>query len=266
MHWISAVICVVFLCTGPCLQASLAQQPDERPTVHGLFGDRALGRSLQPAASRFGGGIQFGPSGNLVGVGRADGSNMFLTPWRRVEPAPLTVNWGAPPYIFAVPGPQPVVAPQEQPAQAPSDQPLPPDQSTPGPPASDIWFRSPSPSSESTTPVPPGSAGSYGPRKSPGWSVAGAPGGDSAGAKGPFVPSPDVSARITRLARAAGMGSPSGMQVSVQGGIATVRGAVATPYQRSLVGNLVGLEPGIWYVDNRVIVVRAPGLAAGASR
>ena len=101
---------------------------------------------------------------------------MFLTPWRRAEPAPLLVNWGTPAYIVAVPGPQPVVAPQEQPGQAPGEQPLPPQQSTPGQPASDIWFRSPSPPSETTTPVTPGSAGFYGPRKSPGWSVAGARG------------------------------------------------------------------------------------------
>jgi hypothetical protein len=34
-----------------------------------------------------------------------------------------------------------------------------------------------------------------------------------------------------------------------------------------LVGNLVRLEPGVWQVDNQVIVMGAPGLAAaGASR
>ena len=261
MRWVSAGICVVLLWTGPCVRAGLAQQTEDRPTVRGMFGDRTLGRPLQPAASRFGGGIQRGPSGNFLGLSRTE-SRMFLSPWWRAEPVPRPVNWAAPPYIVAVPRPQPVVAPQAQPGQAPVEQPLPPQQSTPGQPASDIWFRSPSPPSEARTPVTPGSAGSYGPRKSLGWNVAGEPGGDSTGAKGPFLPSPGVSARITRLAQAGGVRTSSGMQVCVQGSTATVRGAVATPYQRSLVGNLVGLEPGVWHVDNQVIVVAAPGLTA----
>jgi hypothetical protein len=97
--------------------------------------------------------------------------------------------------------------------------------------------------------------------------VAGAPGGDATAAKDSFLPSPDVSARITRLAQVGGVRTPSGVQVCVQGNTATIRGAVATPYQRSLVGDLVGLEPGVWHVDNQVIVVAAPGLAtAEASR
>jgi len=262
MRWVSVGICVVLLWTGPCWRAGLAQQAEDRPTVRGMFGDRTLGRPLQPAASRFGSGIQRGPSGNFLGLGRADGSSTFLTPWRRSEPAPRPVNWATPPYIFAVPGPQPVIAPHEQPAQAPGERPLPPQHSTPGQPASDIWFRSPSPPSETTTPVTPGSAGRYGPRKSLGWSATGAPGGDSTAAKGPFLPSPGVSARITRLAQAGGVRTSTGMQVCVQGSTATVRGAVATPYQRSLVGNLVGLESGVWHVDNQVIVVAAPGLTA----
>jgi hypothetical protein len=52
------------------------------------------------------------------------------------------------------------------------------------------------------------------------------------------------------------------MQVYVQDSTATVRGTVATPYQRSLVGNLVSMETGVWQVDNQLIVVAAPGLSA----
>ena len=261
MRWVLAAIGVVFLGVGPCLRAGLGQQPEERPTSRGLFGDRSLGRPVQPGTSGFGGGIQRGPSGDLLGLGRG----MFPTPWRRVEGAGLPIVWGTPPYTFyPVSGPQPVVAPREQPAQAPAEQPPPPQQSTPGP---DIWFRQTSPSSETsppsetTPPVPPGSNGFYGPQKSLGWSMAGTAGSDSTGAQNSFVPSPAISARITRLAQAGGVPTSSGVQVCVQGNTAIVRGAVATPYQRSLVGNLVGLEPGVWHVDNQVTVVAAPGLA-----
>jgi hypothetical protein len=219
------------------------------------------GQALDPGASRFEGGIRRGPSGNFLGVGRTDGNNMFPTPWRPVEPVLLLVTCGIPGYTFAVLGPDLVIAPQEQPGPAPSEPPPLSPWSTPGPPPSDIWFRSPVPS-ETTTPVIPGSAGSYGPRKSPGWNVAGVPGGDSTVAKDPFKPSPGISARISRLAQAGGVQTLSGVQVDVRDTTATVRGAVATPYQRSLVGNLVSMEPGVWHVDNQVIVVAAPELSA----
>jgi len=249
------------------LQAGLAQQPDDRPTAYGMFGDRTLGRPVQPGASRFGNAVQRGPSGDFLGVGRTDGgSPLFATPWRRTEIVPLLVVWGnAPPYVSSILAPQPVVvpqeqqpvaAPQEQPGQGPGEQPQAPQQPTPGEP---IWFRAPSPPSESTTPVPPGSAGWYRPR-SLGLSMAGVPGDDSAGAKAAFQPSPGISARITRLARAGGLPTSSSIQVRVQGDTAIVRGTAATPYQRSLVENLVGLEPGVWHVDNQVIVVAGPGL------
>ena len=267
-------IYVVVFWTGLCLRAGLAQQPDDRPTAHGMFGDRTLGRPVQPGASRFGNAIQRGPSGDFLGVGRTDGgSPLFATPWRRTELVPLLVVWGnAPPYVSNVLAPQPVVvpqeqqpvaAPQEQPWQVPGEQPQAPQQSTPGEP---IWFRAPSPPSESATPVPPGSAGLYRPAglygpRSLGLSIAGAPGDDSAGAKAAFQPSPGISARITRLAQAGGLPSSSSIQVRVQGDMAIVRGTAATPYQRSLVENLVGLEPGVWHVDNQVIVVAGPGLA-----
>jgi len=226
--------------------------PHQQRTVRGLFGDRTLGHALRPATSRFGGGIQRGPNGEFLGLGRADGSSMFRASRRQGEPSPLLVSRGTPPYAPAAFGSRSMAAPQER-----REQPLTTQQSTGRRP---VWFRSPSPPSETTTPS--GSARLYVPRKSPGWSVAGAPESDSTGAKGPFLPSPDVSARITRLARVGGVRTSSGMQVCLHGSTATVRGTVATSYQRSLVGNLVGLEPGVYHVNNLVVVEAALGLAA----
>jgi hypothetical protein len=228
-----------------------------------MFGDRSLGHPIQPGTSYFGSGIQRGPSGDLLSVGRTNGS-MFPTPWRRAEPAPLPVYWG-PSYLFAVPGVQPGLVPQEQPAQVPGEQPLPPEQPTPGQPAPGIWFRSPP--SETATPPTSGSTGFYGPGRSLGLSMAGEPGaGAATDVKDSFQPSPAVSTRITRLAQAGGVQTSSGVQVSVLGNTATIRGAVATSYDRSLVGSLVSLEPGVWHVDNQVTVVPTPGLAATAGQ
>jgi hypothetical protein len=265
MRWISVAISVVFLLIGACLRVGLAQQSEEQTTARGMFGDRSLGHPIQPGASHFGSGIQRGPSGDLLSVGRTNGAAMFPTPWRRTEPAPLPVYWG-PSYLFAVPGVQPGLVPQEQPGQVPSEQPRPPEQPTPEQPAPGIWFRSPP--SETTTPPTSGSTGFYGPGNSLGLSVAGAPGSVAAAATDSFRPSPGVSTRITRLAQAGGVLTSSGVQVSVQGNTATIRGAVATSYDRSLVGSLVSLEPGVWHVDNQVTVVPEPGLAAttGQSR
>ncbi len=262
MRWISISICVMSLWSGPGFRDGRALRGDDRPTVRGPFGDRTLGRPLQPGASRNGGGVQRGPYGSILGLSRGDAGSMLRTPWRRVEPMPVFINTGPAPYLYAAPGARPMVVPQQQPGPAPGDQPLPAWMSNPGEPASDIWFRVPAPSSETTTPVAPGDSGFYRPRESPGWSVIGIPVSGSTGAKGPFQPSPSVSARITRLAHAGGAPASSGMQVSVQGDTATVRGTVATPHQRDVVGNLVRLESGVWNVDNQVIVVAAPAQAA----
>jgi hypothetical protein len=262
MRWIPVGICVAFLggAIGPSV--GLAQLPDDRPTYRGLFGDRRLGQPVQPGPSRFGGGIQRGPSGDFLGQGRTDGSNMFITPWRRVEPGPLPFNWGVSPPVISVTVPPPVIVlpqPQEALPVEPQQQP------TPGQSPADIWFRSPLSPTGMIPPVAPGIAGSmYGPRIMPCSDTAQASGESSAYAAGRFQPSPALSARITKLAQAGDVQTSAGLQVCVQGSTAIVRGAVATPYQRSLVGNLVSMEPGVWQVDNQVVVT-TPGSAVAAS-
>ena len=48
--------------------------------TYGTFGYRTLGQSFVPSLSTFGGGIQTGPGGNFLSVGRSAGSAMFGTP------------------------------------------------------------------------------------------------------------------------------------------------------------------------------------------
>jgi hypothetical protein len=92
--------------------------------TRGMFGDRTLGRALSPAPAQRFPGLQTGPSGNFLGIGRPDGSRMFPTPWRQIEPAPVVVPATMP---GAYPSAMDPIAPAEsawpQPAQAmPSDE------------------------------------------------------------------------------------------------------------------------------------------------
>jgi hypothetical protein len=207
-----------------------AQYPDDRPAFRSMFGDRRLGQPLRPGPSRFDSGIQRGPSGNFLGQGRPDGANMFATPWRRVEPGPLPVDGGFPPQPVTAAAPLPVIVAPPQPREA---SPTPPPEEPPAAtPAPDIWFRSPR-----------GPAAASPPEAS----------------NGAWL-SPSLSTRIAQLAQAGGVPTSSDLQVCIQGSTAVVRGAVATPYQRSVVGNLLALEPGVWHVDNQVIVT-SPGSA-----
>ena len=224
---------------------------------------RPLARSHGATWSELlGGGLQRGPSGDLLGMGRGRQQHV---------PHPLAAGRAGTAAGQSGHSPLQVLSRGRPSARGrsagttgagSSEQPPPPQPSTPGP---DIWFREP---------LPPSGNGSRHAKQfrlrpakvarvERGWHAA----KRCHGRQGFFPALAGRLRRITRLAQVGGVRTPSGVQVCVQGNTATVRGAVATPYQRSLVGDLVGLEPGVWHVNNQVIVVAAPGLAtAEASR
>ncbi len=70
----------------------LAQTP-QGPVYYSSFYNLSLGRSFVPPPSGFGGGIQTGPTGNFLYLGRTDGAVDIGTPWRRpqIEAVPLLV-------------------------------------------------------------------------------------------------------------------------------------------------------------------------------
>ena len=53
------------------------------------------------------------------------------------------------------------------------------------------------------------------------------------------------------------------LQVTMEGRTATIRGAVASAYEREIVGNLVMFEPGVSQVQNQ-LTVGPPAAAADA--
>ncbi len=64
-----------------------------------------------------------------------------------------------------------------------------------------------------------------------------------------------VADRIIRLGR---LQVHSPLEVSIEGRTATLRGAVATERERILAEQMVHLEPGVWTVDNQLVVHSEP--------
>jgi hypothetical protein len=54
--------------------------------TYGTFGNRTLGQSFVPTPSTFGGGIQTGPGGNFLSVGRSNGPALNATPGPQIGP------------------------------------------------------------------------------------------------------------------------------------------------------------------------------------
>jgi hypothetical protein len=89
--------------------------------------------------------------------------------------------------------------------------------------------------------------------------------GPPGGSPGPLFPARELSARVTRLARARGVHTPTGITVLLGNGTAVLQGTVGSAADAVLIGNLVSLEPGIWQVESR-LTVAPEGVASGAAK
>ncbi len=297
---LAAVLAAVAVTAGCFLvqAAPATAQEIQRPTVRGLFGDRVLGQPLQPKAStRFNTIDQRGLLGAPTQTGAAAGT-MFATPWRRGESASLQMLWGTPVQSWQ---PEPALntasSTQTQPLAAPAVPPqtgqtlqygqLPQDvqpvQQPTGPTAegtltpiagNGAFSGSPgaagfgaaevAPGAEGTAAATSGAAPLVVRRVLSDWTTSGQP--DNRASSVPATglkpqPAPELSAKITRLARAGGVQSPSGIEVTMLGTTAIVQGTVGSQYQRTLVANLLRLEPGVWQVDNKLTVAQGVGPA-----
>jgi len=232
------------------------------PPPRGLFGERPLGQTLKPGVSQYVTGLKNGPSGDFLGTGRLGGGNMFSTPWRRVvEPAPFIYE----PVLPAQPAVQAQLVP---PAQTPTPEAAATQATMPttgGQPAGGMPEAQAGPggtegnqsgaAGESGQPSTAGirAVRYLGPESGPA-DVAG-----SAALRAAYYrPAPEISARLTRIARARGMRTPTGITVSVGDGTAVLRGVVGAPYDRTVLANLARLEPGIWRIDNQLAVQSQP--------
>ncbi len=218
--------------------------------AYGTFGSRTLGQPLVPRPGTFGGGVQTGPGGNFLYLGRADGSAMFATPWRHIDPDVLL------PVLVASPAEQPapnaVVAPQSPAPQFSAAQPsINPDfvagllSETSGGEGTGASEQAPGVGLPAIPKVTAPQSGTRAAAASP--RVA-----------QPYIRSPELSDRLTRIARSKGMLSSQGIDVYLSNNIARLQGAVRTPGDGILLASILGLEPGVRQIDNR-LVVEGPG-------
>jgi hypothetical protein len=250
----------------------VGQQPMYNAPAAGLFGSRSVAQMLTPPLNRFAPGVTFNrQTGQAIGPSTPDTRGMMFTAppsWQYGNSLPPALGYdqgGV--FVPALQAAQ--AAPYAGPAGA-----APPAAATPVSPAV-------------VEPVMP--QGTYGPEMTaPGGENNAAPGpaemeqaaiaapvavsppphgwsGISGGAArdvGPWVRSPELSARITRLARSGGIRAPSGITVSLGNGTAVLQGTVGSAGDRAMLSTLVGMEPGIWHVDNRLSVGSQQEVAA----
>jgi hypothetical protein len=69
-----------------------------------------------------------------------------------------------------------------------------------------------------------------------------------------FSRSPELSDRLTMLARSRGMLVGQGINVYLSNDIAVVQGTVRTPADSAALASVLGLEPEVEHIDNRLTV------------
>jgi len=256
----------------------------------GLFGDRELGKPLQPRANRFGSGVTRGPSGNFLGLDRSTTERGSTFQARsRVQPQP-TIE--LPPEAYdlepdMVPGyleeqARRMAAARQQQQPLPNQQPLvitprperyvppamPPARPPALPPRSDfppVRPGVPGPTQQAPPSQPDrwfrGSAPAQPGQPMPGAAtqpqryVPGATLGPPAalGPAGVATP-PAMSPLGTRITRQLGPSALSTITAIKQGNLVTLRGRVATEADRRLAEQMARSEPGVRAVVNQLRV------------
>lgn len=266
----------------------LAQWTSNKVDVHGSFGDRSLGRTLNPAPSRMFDGLLRGRSGDFRGRGRPEGGMVFGA-WtedsgrlRYGDAAAGRRPWTAPPQVgpsdvIQTPRPRTVAPAAEMPRPSQAAQPPevapPPERARPveeiRPP--DVWFRSapsggnPGANFGTGSPLPwrdvsPPRAWPAQTRLAPPLQIGFAPAGP---ADGPGTGR--AAALAGRIGRCKRIRTTWPITVTVEHQTAILRGSVATEHDRRLVEDFARFEPGIWKVRNELSVASGPPISAASA-
>lgn len=239
------------------------------PTVtRTMFGPRVFGRPLQPASTRFDGGLEIGPVGDFIGRGPAAGRMMFDS-----SPSAYGSAYRAVPgfderlpgtgYMEGVVPPPQLMAPTTAPATPLTETPTPltpmpmtptTPPATPAAPGADQWLRTsganytptngaPVAATAVPTPEAPVAAARIAPlppQMQVGFSVPTA-----------SQPAERVQGLLSSIGRIQKL---SPITVSVENGTAVLRGRVATAEDRALAGTIAAMQPGISDVRNEISV------------
>ena len=227
-------------------QTVAAQVSPQGNTAHGMFGARTLGQSFVPRPSTFGGGIQTGPSGSFLYAGRTNGANAFAAPWRQSDAA-----GSEQPILAAQPTLQPAVS--TQPAapvnNLPAAQTI-PESAVPAPLETN--------GSDGASPTEQAVGMTPGAAPSAAWNFTAAGAGShttspSAVRRQTYTRSPQLSDRLTQIARAKGMLTGPSIDVYLGNHVALLQGAVRTTDDGTLLTNVLALEPDVQQIDNRLV-------------
>jgi len=248
------------LCGPAIIFAQARYQGEEIP---GMFGSRSLGRPIAPGRSNLVGGFQTGPSGDFLYLGRSDGLNDFATPWRQIEVGaapeatyPASVIRQALPAIAPLPpgldqsfGPS-QVGPEEQYPGAPAGTTTPPARngtaSVAGRPASGTPPRAAAPARTANVSIAVGVRAAASPSAS----------------EQSYVRWPELSDRLTRIARRNGMLAGPRIDVFRSNSTALLRGYVRTGENSIVLANVIGMEPGVQQVDNGLVVAGSDAISS----
>ncbi len=223
------------------LQMVVAQVPPQGNQHYGTFGDRTLGQPLVPAPSTFGGRILTAPDGSFLGL-----SNDFPA---SATPG-LQNNTGVPaPNGVARPALNAGVSPQSPAAERDA------------PELSSIMNLAPL-----LVPKTNGPEGTVRTAPTLGLRAPGTPGRGSAppvaGPQQPYYRSPELSDRLTQIARTKGLLFGPAIDVYVSNNVALIQGAVGTPSDSTQLATALAHEPGVLRIDNRLVALGSIQAAA----
>ena len=231
---------VVFALSLCKLHVVLAQVPAQGNQNHGTFGNRTLGQPLVPAPSTFGGGIQTAPGGSFLG--RSDGSPASATPGLQNRHGVPTPNAAVQPVLNAAVSPQSPAAERDAP-ELPS-------------------ITNSAPLSVPKTSGPEGTV-----RTAPALGLTPGSASPAASPQQPYSRSPELSDRLTQIARSKGMLPGQGIDVYLSNNIALLHGTVRTLSDCVLLAKVLALEPGVRQIDNRLVAFGpTQATAAGSER
>jgi hypothetical protein len=259
-HIVLAIAALVLTC---CEGGTAAAQVSYQA---GLFGYRTYGQNLTPPRSMFLGGLPTTAIQRFPTTSQSSVGNDFSSPWRQSYQSAID-----PTYLVWMPsssaiqpqllGVNSLVSQMAISSQQPGG--VAPAATAAGtqPPAVRAGLTAASPLPGSNTSVLSATQAkgvAFDAAVGPTWNYAAgslAKGAVSFRAQS-SVRSPELSARLTRIARARGMLAGPGINVYLNGDVAVVQGTVRSTADRTLLCNVLGLEPNISRVDDRLVVRR----------
>lgn len=273
---------VIWALSTWAVQKAEAQTWPQRNWNPLMLDNRGLGQSLAPRPNMMFGGIQTGVSGNFLYIGRLDGAAAFASPAPRINTGmidlPAAAAFAAPPATLPIMpsiGPSAPVYNQSELPVATEFAPQPyADTNQPSPEFNESEDFGAAEQGEG--PAEPGfgaAAGAGMPAVASAIVPSVAPSvrlnavAPSIAAAEQYARSPELSERLTRIARDKSMLAGQGIEVYLGHRVVLLRGTVRTGRDRDLLASVVGLEPGVQLIDNRLVVAgSAPAVSNPTGR